>query len=765
MKTAVIISKADYIILGLYVLICIMPRLGAIDVMGSQWFFLSLLNCLTSIYLLVIKKNSIQIFFNSNFFRIYLAFLFVALLSFLASLNVIESCVTYSRLITGFIAFINITLIILKNSKVLDFVFMLLGALTVIQIVVVPAALIINYADAPTLDILLKTIHGNSGHKNILAASIVMGIPFLIYQFHSRGFVLKLFIWLVIFTGFAGVFVLNARSSYLGLFTALMIYFILCTLNYFKNKKEPKKWIQPGLIMLAFIFSFILSQSLLSQVEKEKKHIHAADITARIENTSFTEYGSSGRTRMWKNTVDYILHHPILGGGYGNWKINLIPYDNKTWMGFGFSSKHAHNDFLEITADTGIAGGILFYSVFCCLFIYSIKLITSSEVSFNVTMITSSAMISLVVYCIDSMFNFPLDRPIMQLWLAFIMAILFSLYLKNKKQDNTNFYFKIFPYGLILFLTLITVYINYEVFKSMQLQYKIEGVWSDKIRNQLILPSSVDETYNSATVNPLFPWIPDINEFGMPVSCIKAKFLMDEGKYSEALYYLNKDKNANPYIYYNQFLRSLIDTKLKAYDIAYYLAKIAFYNRPVNMYLYHYYNSLAFMKRDSTEMKNSFNMISHYNHPPEIWSDFSDNITTVTGNPAEGLDVIENGLIKFPKDTLLLFKKDYYEGLSNFNHHNYQKSIYCFTDALNFHPDASVSIYIGLSYMNLNLFSNAIPYFSAAITFHLFKDGKPEFYRGVCYKQIGKTDSACMDFMKVKSLGMGIDPALLSDCN
>jgi len=66
------------------------------------------------------------------------------------------------------------------------------------------------------------------------------------------------------------------------------------------------------------------------------------------------------RLIIWKDTLDLIRDHPLLGVGVGNWKIFYPLYARTVRVDPAFSAEvqptHTHNDFLEICAETGMPG-------------------------------------------------------------------------------------------------------------------------------------------------------------------------------------------------------------------------------------------------------------------------------------------------------------------------------------------------------------------------------------------------------------------------
>ena len=63
-----------------------------------------------------------------------------------------------------------------------------------------------------------------------------------------------------------------------------------------------------------------------------------------------------GRTTIWRDTVNMIRHHPVLGVGLGAYETIYPAYQT---MSASLRVDYAHNDYLQILADTGIVGGAI----------------------------------------------------------------------------------------------------------------------------------------------------------------------------------------------------------------------------------------------------------------------------------------------------------------------------------------------------------------------------------------------------------------------
>jgi O-antigen ligase len=63
----------------------------------------------------------------------------------------------------------------------------------------------------------------------------------------------------------------------------------------------------------------------------------------------------TGRTGVWRAVLEAIRQRPLLGYGYGFWEEPSIPRNN-IWLELNWAPPHAHNGWLDVTLQLGIAG-------------------------------------------------------------------------------------------------------------------------------------------------------------------------------------------------------------------------------------------------------------------------------------------------------------------------------------------------------------------------------------------------------------------------
>lgn len=751
-------SWIDVIIVLMYAMVELFPQLDAVDVMGSQWLYLSILNVAAGIYIINKKKFAPNVLLKSAAFLSLAGLLLISVISFFASYNVIESIVTYSRLLIAFIAFVNLIAIISSNRRIIAPVVIALALMVILQSLFVVSKFFSLTANNLKLDEIILAISGNTGNKNFLGVSILLKIPFVVYLFHRSGFFLRIMASAGIFISCLALFIINSRSTYIGLLAESVI-FIAVMIYFFMKEKNRQALINSGIYAAMLLMSFGLTQMIFSKVESQKVKGAYGSVTERVESISFSNEGSSGRVRLWQSAVDFISKHPVLGGGYGNWKIHSVPYESTSVRGFGIR-KHVHNDYLEVAADTGIIGGLCYAGFLFVLIFYCVKIIFYGDPHEDIKLLAMVLLMSHVAYMSDSMFNFPMERPNLFLLLFFTAASIIALYFahqNDKSEKETNFSFhKVLNMALIA-LAVGTVYISVLSYKSMAAQNKVYIEWFGKTR-------SANPPFKSEEINPLFPSIPNLNELGMPIANMKAKYLAQEGKLDEALAVLNADKNSNPYLYFTEFTKANIALERRQMDSAIYYTKLGYYNRPSNQQLFDFLYDLSKDISDTLEMKKAFDLKIKTRAEASDYFKHSQSMFVFNKNYEQRISTLNNGLKEFPEDTTLNFQINFVNGLIFTKQSRLPDAIASFTEALKYQDNPLANQNVGFAYFNLGKFAEAIPYLTNTINSNQFNDGKTEYFRGRCFYSLNQLEKACNDFRKATAFGFPVEMQMLQLC-
>ena len=239
---------------------------------------------------------------------------------------------------------------------------------------------------------------------------MVFKLPFILgYFFSSKNKILKLILSVCILLTLFSIFTISARASFISLLIVLisLVYFL------FTNKRSIFEYL---LLITSSALSLILNIFFTSRNSK--------DFLSRASSISLSEKSSNGRFELWRNAIDFISDNFFIGTGIGNWKIASLPYWKDKLSDYTVPY-HAHNDFLEVFAELGFFGFILYLLIFLHTFRNCYKHIRNKRP--YAVFITASFF----TFFIDSFFNFPLERPISMVCFVVVFFLINSQILKQ----------------------------------------------------------------------------------------------------------------------------------------------------------------------------------------------------------------------------------------------------------------------------------------------------------------------------------------------
>ena len=141
---------------------------------------------------------------------------------------------------------------------------------------------------------------------------------------------------------------------------------------------------------------------------------------------------SEGRLSLWKSTLAMIHNYPITGMGLGTYTSGLRPY--QTYL-VDFTVTHAHGDYLELTAGTGLIGACLLFVPIFALLILMIRSFLTDPRRFRpaVTLGCIGATLALVIH---SVADFNLHIPANALVFAVVLGVGYKTVLEHKADQS-----------------------------------------------------------------------------------------------------------------------------------------------------------------------------------------------------------------------------------------------------------------------------------------------------------------------------------------
>lgn len=416
----------SFIYLGLIIGTGLVPNFEALDRIATQWLFLSLINTLGLLHFLFIgyTQKTIKSFLNFKPFIFLLLFIFWGLLSFFYSTNSVEVLVKFVRWIQLPITLFIFSIIYFSFKDTNYFIKTISVLITLVLLIELyfsfsPYFQIVDYTNYNFS--FANVLKGATANKNITAASILIKTPFVIYLiliFKNRA--IQFFLSIISFSTFYLVFLLSARSAIIAFFSISIALLFTFIIRFIKDKsilKDPAI----SMIMGSLLFSVIFFQLNF-------RNNNSASFIKRVSTINIEDESTNQRIRFYKHSINQILSHPIIGVGLGNWKIKSIDYDKEDVRGYTVPY-HTHNDFLEMGAELGLVGLLLYFLIFYYPLKGLLQNFNNKDININTLILCAG-----IVYFIDANLNFPHARPVMQI--PFLLILIISFAKKNKLKDD-----------------------------------------------------------------------------------------------------------------------------------------------------------------------------------------------------------------------------------------------------------------------------------------------------------------------------------------
>ncbi len=767
------------IITVLYLLVHFVSDFGGADVMGAQWLYTSTLDLAVLVYIFINRntyQEAITEIFKYKFTLLFSLLVLWAMGSYFYAINPTETLVTLARLISTYLIFIQVSILFYKKD--IKYIFNIVSFAVAFLLLWDSFYILKGFSkniETMDLDANIVSLSGNHGNKNVMAASLLIKFPFVLWLIINHKSFIKILNIGVLFFGVVALFIMNTRSTYVGLGIIFLIYSISTAL-FVGLTNKTKATLQVAYFLGPIIVGFFVANLLLANaVELQGYQGGYGTVTKRAGDITIqSEQGS--RIHLWKGAIDYATKHPFVGAGFGNWKLASIPYE-KEFTNDLFVPYHCHNDFIEMFADLGIIGGIAFGFMFLLVPIFTIKIWRKKE--FKPYQLTATiSFMAVTCYAVDAFLNFPAERTAMQTMLAVSAALVFLPISHLSKTKTPNGSSKNLVPVLFFLISLIliipSIYVAKQTYDSLKIQKYVMGEIDADPKMAL------DEVKSS------FPAIPNLSTSTLPIKGLIARYEFRDKHYDEALRLLKESENDNPYLHYNDFIRTAIYADKQKFDSVAIFAKKAFYNWPRAT---SYYKNIMFSSaknKDSNEVKKAYKEYNKYRPGAEANAQYLLAMYEVKGAADKNMiTLLDSTNARFPKDSAILARvnsifssnksgvqsTDVVTNLLNngktaFINRKYVKAAQFYLQAAQLDP-ANYTHYenAGISYYSGGDFIKAIPNFEKAVQFSNANTGKSEFFMAMSYIALGKKEKVCAPLNTAKLKGYpGVDSYLSQYC-
>ena len=730
------------------------PNLAAVDKIAPQWVGMTILNLL-SLSLFFFNRNSIKqaiSFVVSPYLSLfYIGFIFWAALSYFYAINPTEVLVNITRQVNVLFMFFSMAILLFSLKSKDRFICWTISIILSVEVYAVlsEALEMINTTGVISSGIL----KGVTANRNITAFSIAIKIPFVLYLvglYKKVGF--KIFFSFLVFLSLLSLSMIQSRASFIGVAIITIGYSVLNITTYLISKtKNTKSLLSIGYILVPLLLAITINQTVIAN--------KGADALSRAATISLSTNDGSVNQRLWyyQDVLTHIISNPFFGTGLGNWKLKSIDYDKYDINGY-VVPYHAHSDFIQLGAELGIIGFLLYLGIFLWAIYYVFIFIRHSKGSIEEKTFVFLLLVALGVYSVDANLNFPIARPqVLVVWTV-IMSLIVLYYQKLRAPvKSKNFITPIFLSVATLCL-LPSLYITNKVYKSLKGQMIL---LQDFNSNQYNLPIT--------QVDNIVPDLPNITVTTIPINSVKARYYIKAKKYDKAMALLERGTKDNPYLFYSEILKSQIFQEKGQIDSAKVYAKKAFFGLPNNDLHASRYLNLISITKDSSALEQAFELLTYKNKKAN-WKNYLILASTLNSSDKNLVKQRANKAISiFPNDNeikglynqILIGDKAYLDsksyankGLEYFNKGDYQNAAVEFEKALKANPldyayfeNAATS-----NYMIGNL-EKAEKQIDVVINDLNPLNGKCEYIKALIYIKMGDPMGACPLLATAKDSG------------
>ena len=713
--------------------------------MGAQWLFASSLSLILVGYIGIRYKEyaeAISQVYSYKFTLVFSLLLFWAIGSYFYAINPTETLVTLARLITTYFVFINLSILYYQQDRSVLFTGIAYGitAYLFFDSIYVLKTFSTNLRTMD-LDAAILGLNKYHGNKNVTAASLLIMIPFAMYVIMSAKWLGRIAGIITLFLGVFSLFLMNTRSTYVGFALITVLFFVGLI---WQNKSQ----IKPALLFFllpAVLAIFAANTRLQLAVAGQENAGGYGTVTKRIGDINVASEQNS-RIHLWGTAIDYSLKNPVLGAGYGNWKLASIPYERDRANEL-FVPYHAHNDFIEMFADLGLIGGLCFAGMFLLLLYYTFEFLRTKR---GDPLMVIIAFLAVTCYGVDALLNFPAERTAMQSMLSLAAAlVLFPL-----EKSARSFTAMPLVYVLLGVALLVpSIYVANETFESLKIQKFVMG--------------EVNSDPKMATIDvEKLPDMPNLSSSTLPMKAMMARYYIRDKRFDDALRVLKESENDNPFLHYNDFLRTSIYASLNKMDSAHFYAKRAFNAWPRAS---SYYKNMIFTSaklKDTNEIKRALQVSLEANNDIAItWNQYLLGMFEVKrGTDKALLETLNQTLKKFPADTAILnptrvmlmggnssLQSLTAKGNALFVQGKYTQAAQAYIemsklDTGNFThlENAGICFYAG------KRFAESLIYFAKSEQHPGNNTGKSAYFGGMSQLSLGKKPEACASFQRAQ---------------
>ncbi|MFH1379399.1 MAG: tetratricopeptide repeat protein [bacterium] len=206
----------------------------------------------------------------------------------------------------------------------------------------------------------MDRIMGTFGNPIFFAAHLLLTLPIIAsWYVISKSRVIKISLVSLSIIMLTALFLTQTRASFIAVAAGTVIWIILK--DSISNWKiftivSAKKWLLTGVVVVIILFHMVLVH-----MQPAYKHMNSTVV-------SYARYmlmRQQAHAVIWRDTLSMWKSSPVFGRGLGTFHIYFPEYASeklkKIWPQHKYIINDAHNEYLQILAESGIVGFSLFW--------------------------------------------------------------------------------------------------------------------------------------------------------------------------------------------------------------------------------------------------------------------------------------------------------------------------------------------------------------------------------------------------------------------
>lgn len=276
-----------------------------------------------------------------------------------------------------------------------------------------------------------QKIRGLMANPNLYGSAQAFCLPFILYVLYTGSKLWRLFAGLGVVAILISLGLAETRSAWVAAYMGAFIAILL--LAGFVRKNTPK-WALALIFItgmggvIFYLVGNLPAQSLTSPPAKVAAAL-TKESTPAAEPPDQKDIDVAARFKFWKKTLAMIKDHPVTGIGPGNWRIVVREYDLgiNSWASGRVVPDRPHNDYLQVAAETGIPGAVLYFGFWMMVLGLGWIYLSRPHADHHTKIKIIFLLAGMAGFMSDCFFSFPTERMEHSLYLSILLGSLLGL--------------------------------------------------------------------------------------------------------------------------------------------------------------------------------------------------------------------------------------------------------------------------------------------------------------------------------------------------